>query len=64
MLSPANKKGEPLVSLENVGVLRGGRWLVRGVEFSVSRGEIVTLIGAERLWQIDERQGSDRRVEA
>ncbi|MBB4477725.1 metal ABC transporter ATP-binding protein [Rhizobium etli] len=45
MLSPANKKGEPLVSLENVGVLRGGRWLVRGVEFSVSRGEIVTLIG-------------------
>ena len=45
MLSPANKKGETLVSLENVGVLRGGRWLVRGVEFSVSRGEIVTLIG-------------------
>ncbi|MDF0697089.1 zinc ABC transporter ATP-binding protein ZnuC [Rhizobium sp. MC63] len=45
MLSPANKKGESLVSLENVGVLRGGRWLVRGVEFSVSRGEIVTLIG-------------------
>ncbi|RFB93287.1 zinc ABC transporter ATP-binding protein [Rhizobium leguminosarum bv. trifolii] len=45
MLSPANKKGEPLVSLENVGVLRNGRWLVRGVEFSVSRGEIVTLIG-------------------
>ncbi|MDR9760661.1 metal ABC transporter ATP-binding protein [Rhizobium redzepovicii] len=45
MLSPANTKGEPLVSLENVGVLRNGRWLVRGVEFSVSRGEIVTLIG-------------------
>ncbi|MBX5015077.1 ATP-binding cassette domain-containing protein [Rhizobium lentis] len=45
MLSPANTKGEQLVSLENVGVLRGGRWLVRGVEFSVSRGEIVTLIG-------------------
>ncbi|MBX4906029.1 MULTISPECIES: metal ABC transporter ATP-binding protein [Rhizobium] len=45
MLSPANTKGERLVSLENVGVLRGGRWLVRGVEFSVSRGEIVTLIG-------------------
>ncbi|QKK23222.1 metal ABC transporter ATP-binding protein [Rhizobium hidalgonense] len=45
MFSPANTKGEPLVSLENVGVLRSGRWLVRGVEFSVSRGEIVTLIG-------------------
>ncbi|MBX4992146.1 zinc transport system ATP-binding protein [Rhizobium binae] len=45
MLSPANKRGEQLVSLEDVGVLRGGRWLVRGVDFSVSRGEIVTLIG-------------------
>ncbi|XAZ21905.1 metal ABC transporter ATP-binding protein [Sinorhizobium sp. B11] len=49
MLSPANTpagmKAEPLVSLENVGIRRGGRWLVRGVDFSVSRGEIVTLIG-------------------
>ncbi|PDS74667.1 metal ABC transporter ATP-binding protein [Rhizobium sp. L43] len=49
MLSPAKTPGgiraEPLVSLENVGVLRNGRWLVRGVDFSVSRGEIVTLIG-------------------
>jgi zinc transport system ATP-binding protein len=49
MLSPANApagvRGEPLVSLEDVGVLRNGRWLVRGVDFSVSRGEIVTLIG-------------------
>ncbi|WEZ83235.1 zinc ABC transporter ATP-binding protein ZnuC [Rhizobium sp. 32-5/1] len=35
----------PLVSLSNAGVRRNGRWLVRGVEFSVSRGEIVTLIG-------------------
>jgi len=35
----------PLVSLVNAGVRRNGRWLVRGVEFSVSRGEIVTLIG-------------------
>jgi zinc transport system ATP-binding protein len=31
--------------LSNVGVRRNGRWLVRGVDFSVSRGEIVTLIG-------------------
>ncbi len=49
MLSPANDpagiRAEPLVSLENVGIRRGGRWLVRGVDFSVSRGEIVTLIG-------------------
>lgn len=42
---PAGIRAEPLVSLENVGVLRNGRWLVRGVDFSVSRGEIVTLIG-------------------
>ena len=35
----------PLVSLNNAGIRRNGRWLVRGVEFSISRGEIVTLIG-------------------
>jgi zinc transport system ATP-binding protein len=45
MLSPANFETKPLVSLSNVGVRRNGRWLVRGVDFSVSRGEIVTLIG-------------------
>ncbi|TCR83848.1 zinc ABC transporter ATP-binding protein ZnuC [Rhizobium sp. BK376] len=45
MLSPANNQAETLVSLNGVGVRRGGRWLVRGVDFSVSRGEIVTLIG-------------------
>src|SRR5215475_8604946 len=45
MLSPANNQAETLVSLNDVGVRRGGRWLVRGVDFSVSRGEIVTLIG-------------------
>ncbi|APO75139.1 Zn-uptake transporter ATP-binding protein ZnuC [Rhizobium etli 8C-3] len=45
MLSPANPASEPLVSLHNVGVRRDGRWLVRGVDFSISRGEIVTLIG-------------------
>ena len=36
---------QPLVSLANAGIRRNGRWLVRGVEFSVGRGEIVTLIG-------------------
>ncbi len=36
---------EILVSLANAGVQRSGRWLVRGVEFSVRKGEIVTLIG-------------------
>lgn len=45
MLHSAQRGKEILVSLANAGVERNGRWLVRGVEFSVSRGEIVTLIG-------------------
>ena len=45
MLSSVANKSRPLVSLNDVGVRRGGRWLVRGVDFSVSRGEIVALIG-------------------
>lgn len=35
----------PLVKLERAGLRRSGRWLVRGVDLSVARGEIVTLIG-------------------
>jgi len=38
-------KTEPLVILENAGVNRSGRWLVRGVGLSINPGEIVTLIG-------------------
>jgi zinc transport system ATP-binding protein len=34
-----------LVTLENAGLNRGGRWLVRGVDLAVQRGEVVTLIG-------------------
>ena len=34
-----------LISLENAGVLRAGRWLVRGVSMAIEPGEIVTLIG-------------------
>lgn len=34
-----------LLSLENAGIFRSGRWLVRGVSMSVAAGEIVTLIG-------------------
>lgn len=34
-----------LVSLTNAGLLRDGRWLVRGIDFSIRRGEVVTLIG-------------------
>ncbi|MGG2477663.1 zinc ABC transporter ATP-binding protein ZnuC, partial [Rhizobium sp. BR5] len=45
MLHSAPEGNEILVSLANAGVQRNDRWLVRGVEFSVSRGEIVTLIG-------------------
>ncbi|MCJ2873068.1 zinc ABC transporter ATP-binding protein ZnuC [Rhizobium pusense] len=45
MLHSTHPGNEILVSLANAGVQRNGRWLVRGVEFSVSKGEIVTLIG-------------------
>ncbi|MDO9418650.1 ATP-binding cassette domain-containing protein [Pararhizobium sp.] len=45
MLHVSSENAKPLVSLSNVGVSRSGRWLVRGVDFSVRRGEIVTLIG-------------------
>lgn len=34
-----------LVELENAGFSRDGKWMVRGVEFSVRKGEIVTLVG-------------------
>ena len=43
MLQTATRTAPPLVSLSGVGVRRQGRWLVRGVEFSISPGEIVTL---------------------
>ncbi|SHF39612.1 zinc transport system ATP-binding protein [Lampropedia hyalina DSM 16112] len=42
---PSSPSHEVLLSLHNAGVLREGRWLVRGVDLSVRRGEIVTLIG-------------------
>jgi zinc transport system ATP-binding protein len=35
----------PLVTLSNAGIQSAGRWLVRGVDFTVRQGEIVTLIG-------------------
>jgi len=34
-----------LVALHGAGLFRNGRWLVRGVDLTVQRGEIVTLIG-------------------
>ena len=39
------KSTDPLLQLSNAGVERAGRWLVRGVEFTLSAGEIVTMIG-------------------
>jgi zinc transport system ATP-binding protein len=46
MLKAAEKATPPeLVRLENVGIKRAGRWLVRGVGLSVHAGEIVTIIG-------------------
>jgi len=36
---------ENLITLSGVGVERGGRWLVRGIDLAIRRGEIVTLIG-------------------
>ncbi len=34
-----------LITIENAGIHRSDRWLVRGVSFAVDAGEIVTLIG-------------------
>ncbi|HSM41509.1 MAG TPA: metal ABC transporter ATP-binding protein [Afifellaceae bacterium] len=39
------KTAELLVELSGAGLYRDGRWLVRGVDLGVRRGEIVTLIG-------------------
>ena len=36
---------QALIELRNAGVSRGARTLVRGVDLTISRGEIVTLIG-------------------
>ncbi|WP_417684117.1 ATP-binding cassette domain-containing protein [Roseibium sp.] len=41
----ANPARETLLELKGAGVRREGTWLVRGVDLSVSPGEIVTLIG-------------------
>ena len=34
-----------LLKVENVGLLKNDKWLVKGVSLEVKRGEIVTLIG-------------------
>lgn len=45
MLQTVADDAENLVEMKNAGVRRAGRWLVRGVDLTVRRGEIVTLIG-------------------
>ena len=39
------KKNNPLVKLENAGVYKSSKWLVKGISFEVNNGQIVTLIG-------------------
>ena len=40
-----SKENNILVKLNNVGLLRNQKWLVKGVSLTVERGQIVTLIG-------------------
>ena len=44
-MTKADPASEPLVRLAGAGARASGRWLVRGVDLTVRRGEIVTLIG-------------------
>lgn len=41
----ARIQSETLVEIAGAGARRGGRWLVEGVDLTIRRGEIVTLIG-------------------
>ncbi|WP_265515978.1 metal ABC transporter ATP-binding protein [Nitratireductor luteus] len=45
MLQQTENPAEVLVEMHNAGIHRARRWLVRGVDLTVRRGEIVTLIG-------------------
>ena len=38
-------QSELLVKLDNAGVYKSSKWLVQGVSFEISKGQIVTLIG-------------------
>jgi zinc transport system ATP-binding protein len=35
----------PLITMQNAGVRRDDRWAVRGLDFSIAHGEIVTIVG-------------------
>jgi zinc transport system ATP-binding protein len=45
-LSPGVTGTGPLIAARDIGVQRGGRWLIRHVDLQVPRGELVYLIGA------------------
>lgn len=45
MITKSAVQMDKLVQLQNAGLYRSKRWLIRGVDFTVSKGEIVTLIG-------------------
>ncbi|MCC0040086.1 MAG: metal ABC transporter ATP-binding protein [Brucellaceae bacterium] len=45
MHEPLSGRDRPIVTMAGAGVTRNGRWLVRGVDLDIRRGEIVTLIG-------------------
>ena len=42
---PLPREEDMFITLENAGIYRSDRWLVRGVSMRVAPGEIVTLIG-------------------
>ena len=39
------EKNKVLLKVENVGLLKNDKWLVKDVSLEIKRGEIVTLIG-------------------
>ena len=45
MHKPLSGRDRPIVTMAGAGVTRNGRWLVRGIDLDIRRGEIVTLIG-------------------
>ncbi|MEI2612908.1 MAG: ATP-binding cassette domain-containing protein [Candidatus Promineifilaceae bacterium] len=55
---------ETVVEVGGAGVKRGGRWLVEGVDLTIRRGEIVTLIGPNGSGKSTTAKHGDRGAEA
>jgi len=45
LYSKGQKMADILVQAQQIGVQRNGRWLIRGIDLTVRKGEIITLIG-------------------